>query len=99
MKAKRKTGWTVLVLVSLLMGISSTTSDWVGCEQILPDEYMHLSLETQQGAQRSIFQRIHLINAFSLPCLAEWLSIGSIYPYFEKVSPHLEQPLTVIQRI
>jgi hypothetical protein len=59
MRRKRDILWTVLVLVSFLTGISLTSSDWVGCEEILPDEYMDLSSELGQDVQRSTFHDIH----------------------------------------
>ena len=66
MRVKREILWTVMVLVSFLMGISLGTSDWVVCDDLTPDEYMDLSIGTDQDEQQSIFQYIHLIGARSV---------------------------------
>ena len=69
MQVKRDILWPVLVLVSLLMGIFLTTSDWVTCKNALPDKYMDVSLKPEPDAQKSILQYIRLTNPAEITLL------------------------------
>jgi hypothetical protein len=99
MQVKRNILWTGLVLVSLLMGIFLTTSDWVTCKNALPDEYMDVSLKTEQDVQKRILQGVPLIHsaeAFHFVWHPEYSSYTSFLPHFGRFSPFSEQLLTVI---
>jgi hypothetical protein len=55
--------WTMMVLVSFLMCSSLTASGWVGCEETVPDEYMDLTIDSEQGDQQDTLHHIHVVGA------------------------------------
>jgi hypothetical protein len=99
MGVKRNIVWTGLMLVFLVMSVFLTTSDWIACKDVLPDEYMDVSVNTEQDARQSIFQTVDLINALMFVWRPEESSHTCFPLYFVQVSLFLKQPFPVILRI
>jgi hypothetical protein len=90
MRRKRDILWTVMVLLSFVTGIALTSSDWVGCEEILPDEYMDLSSDVEQDAHQSVvLQGIHVPGAERVGADAALPLSG---PVSRPASPQRPQP-------
>jgi hypothetical protein len=90
MRRKRDILWTVMVLLSFVTGIALTSSDWVGCEEILPDEYMDLSSDVEQDAHQSVvLQGIHVPGAERVGADAALPLSG---PVSRPASPQRHQP-------
>jgi hypothetical protein len=99
MSVKGNIVWTGLMVVFLVLSVSLTASNWVVCEDVLPDEYMDVSVGTEQNAQQSIFQAVDLLNALLFVSRPDYHLPACFPVYFTPDSLCGKQPLPVILRI
>jgi hypothetical protein len=99
MRVKRNFFGTALLMVFLVISVILTPSDWITCEDLLPDEYMDMTGKAQQDAQQTIFHTVDLVNAILFVWLPEDALRNFLPLAFAKVSLFLRRPFPVILRI
>jgi hypothetical protein len=99
---KRKLRITsLLFLLPLLLSVSATTPDWVGCPDVSPDEYMDFAGVIDAHIERGQFQHslAYLSSASDFASVPQ-LSSDTFFPlHLAEASKLSEQPSDVCLRI
>jgi hypothetical protein len=86
---KRRKNILWAVLISLIMSMSLTTSDWVLCKGDFPDEYMDQDVGTDQDARQNA---LHGVRINVGRCCCGNTALNSSDQMSRKVPSHRHQP-------